>query len=135
MCKIVNGVICRKISINKNGMPAFAGMTFSEITFSKNTDTPAKAVAPFGFSQDQFLNALLDRLGHWHDLMQTDGFAPVCTDWLKHAQQGSLTVRLSHETVQGEFVGLDETGHLRLRLADGAERSISTGDVVLPLKD
>jgi BirA family biotin operon repressor/biotin-[acetyl-CoA-carboxylase] ligase len=81
------------------------------------------------------LNHLLDHLAHWHDRMQAEGFAPIRAAWLRDAQQGRLTVRLPKETLQGSFAGIDESGALRLVLDDGAERSISTGDVVLPPKD
>lgn len=79
--------------------------------------------------------AVLDRflaaLGVWHDVMQKQGFDPIRQAWLSHAQTGPMKVRLPHETLQGNFAGLDETGRLRLLLADGTERSISTGDVFL----
>jgi len=73
---------------------------------------------------------LLNHLSHWRDTLQTEGFAPIRTAWLKHAHKGSMTVRLSQETLQGTFAGIDDTGRLRLQLDDGAERVISTGDVI-----
>jgi BirA family biotin operon repressor/biotin-[acetyl-CoA-carboxylase] ligase len=81
------------------------------------------------------LDRLLERLGRWHDLLQSEGFAPLRAAWLAHAQTGALTVRLPNETLSGTFAGIDEQGRLRLRLEGGAERSISTGDVFFSPKD
>jgi BirA family transcriptional regulator, biotin operon repressor / biotin---[acetyl-CoA-carboxylase] ligase len=81
------------------------------------------------------MNHLLHRLSHWHDVMQSEGFEPIRASWLHHAKKGQLTVRLSKETVQGEFVGIDHQGRLLLQLEGGAERAISTGDVFFAPKD
>ena len=44
-------------------------------------------------------------------------------------------MRMPNGDVQGEFAGLDDNGNLRLRLADGSERAIATGDVMPIIKD
>ena len=75
------------------------------------------------------LHRLLDRLANWDAVLRRDGFAPIRTAWLARALTGPLTVKLPTATVDGEFAGLSNQGHLRLRLADGAERSIASGDV------
>jgi BirA family biotin operon repressor/biotin-[acetyl-CoA-carboxylase] ligase len=96
---------------------------------------PATSLAAESAGEIEFsglLDALLERLGHWHDVMQNEGFAPVRAAWLARAQRGDVTARLPHETLQGRFGGIDERGRLRLILADGAERAIATGDVVAP---
>jgi BirA family biotin operon repressor/biotin-[acetyl-CoA-carboxylase] ligase len=98
---------------------------------------PATSLAAEGIQVDvaMLLQRLLERLQHWHDCMQSEGFAPIRAAWLEHAQKGDLTVRLPQEMVQGTFAGIDEQGRLRLQLEGGAEQSISTGDVFLPPKD
>lgn len=60
------------------------------------------------------------------------GFAPIRQDWLARAKTGAITARLPHETVEGQFCGLDEQGALILRLADGRERAIAAGDIFFP---
>jgi BirA family biotin operon repressor/biotin-[acetyl-CoA-carboxylase] ligase len=44
----------------------------------------------------------------------------------------TIAVRLPREEIQGLFEGLDDTGALVLRLADGSARTISAGDVFFP---
>jgi hypothetical protein len=40
-----------------------------------------------------------------------------------------MTVKLPDQTVEeGEFIDIDGQGCLRIRLADGAERVLATGD-------
>ena len=49
---------------------------------------------------------------------------------LAHAPGDELTVRLADgEELAGRYAGVTDQGHLRLE-ADGAERVISTGDVI-----
>ena len=75
------------------------------------------------------LHTLLNRLWHWYETMQKSGFAAIRAAWLDNAQKGRLTVRLPDGAVEGHFETIDEQGHLHLRLADGTERAIATGDV------
>jgi BirA family biotin operon repressor/biotin-[acetyl-CoA-carboxylase] ligase len=77
------------------------------------------------------LDYLLERLFVWYDILRKEGFGPIRAAWLDQAQKGSMTVRLAHTTVDGEYIDVDLRGQLRLRLADGSERSIATGDVSL----
>lgn len=78
---------------------------------------------------DDVLKELLDRLAHWHETLQRQSFAPIRAAWLEQAQKGRLSVHLPDGVVEGEFKAVDEQGCLILRLADGAERVIATGDV------
>lgn len=85
-------------------------------------------------AQTKELNIILDKvleaLDRWYGTMNAEGFAPIRAGWLKSARKGDMKVRLSKEVaIQGRFADLDSTGHLRLTLADGLERVISTGDV------
>jgi BirA family biotin operon repressor/biotin-[acetyl-CoA-carboxylase] ligase len=84
---------------------------------------------------DEILDMLLQNLGHWHNVMQTEGFEPIREFWLKRAVKGPMKVRLPQGEINGEFVGLDEKGCLILHLADGSERAIATGDVFFAPKD
>jgi len=80
---------------------------------------------------DEILDMLLQNVDHWYGVMQKEGFAPVRAAWLKRAHKGRLSVRLSEGTLEGVFADLDAEGRLGLRLADGSERAISSGDVWL----
>jgi BirA family biotin operon repressor/biotin-[acetyl-CoA-carboxylase] ligase len=59
------------------------------------------------------------------------GFSAVRSDWLIRARGVGTTirVRLPAEELEGEFHGLDETGHLLLRLPDGSIKAVSSGEV------
>lgn len=75
------------------------------------------------------LGKVLEALGLWYDRLNTEGFASVRAAWLSFARKGPMRVRLPDGEIQGEFADLDENGNLRLLLANGTEKSISTGDV------
>lgn len=95
---------------------------------------PATSLAGEGATHsdlDALLDCILARLGHWHDVIQTGGFAPIRAAWLARAQTGRLHVRLPQGILQGDFAGLDEYGGLRLLLADGTERTIVAGDIIM----
>jgi len=93
---------------------------------------PATSLQAEGLRQgdlSKMLEALLNHLRHWYETIQNGDFSPIRTAWLDRAQKGPVTVRLPNRTVEGVFAGLDDNGHLRLRLPDGSEDSIATGDV------
>ena len=75
------------------------------------------------------LTVLLDAFSKHYDRFKAEGFDAVRTAWLTYAIKGKMTARLPHETVEGDFVDLDPHGRLHLRLADGTDRFIVTGDV------
>ena len=77
----------------------------------------------------EMLDCVLDSLNVWLDRFNQSGFQGVRAAWLDKAQRGTLTVRLPHEEIAAEFRDLDIGGCLIIRLADGSERSISSGDV------
>lgn len=66
---------------------------------------------------------------HW----EADGFEPIRAAWLKRAYKlgEPITARLAKETLTGTFDGLDATGALLLKLPDGSQKVISSGEVFL----
>jgi BirA family biotin operon repressor/biotin-[acetyl-CoA-carboxylase] ligase len=100
----------------------------------KDTPLPATDLASAGaplpaeivFSR---LSKTLDvRLRQW---AQGAGFAAIRSDWLIRASGigKDIRVRLPAKEVEGRFQGLDETGHLLLRLPDGNIQVVSSGEV------
>jgi BirA family biotin operon repressor/biotin-[acetyl-CoA-carboxylase] ligase len=77
------------------------------------------------------LDALAARFTHWLQIWDAEGFAPLAGAWTRraHGLGGPCTARLGTETVEGVAEGLDADGSLRLRLASGAIRRITAGDV------
>jgi BirA family biotin operon repressor/biotin-[acetyl-CoA-carboxylase] ligase len=77
------------------------------------------------------LDALSVAFARWLKVWDAEGFAPLAEAWTRraHGLGGPCTARLGAETVEGVAEGLDLDGALRLRLADGAIRRITAGDV------
>ena len=85
-------------------------------------------------SRDAFAEALAQafaaELGCWREW----GLAPTIARWhgVAHPRGAPLTVAMSGQPpISGQFAGLDETGALRLALADGTTRIVHAGEVAL----
>ena len=76
-----------------------------------------------------FLEALVEAFARWLGRWRSEGLAPVRRAWLAAAHP--LGTALAAAGEQGLFDGLDETGALRLRRADGTLRVVHAGDVFL----
>jgi len=77
------------------------------------------------------LEGLSRAMERWRGVWETAGFAPIAEAWTAraHGLGERCVARLPAETVEGIAEGLDVDGALRLRLADGALRRITAGDV------
>ena len=84
-----------------------------------------------GFSSDELLKLYLQKLDEYLEFYRNKGFKPIRDAWIKDAKglNQDITVRLPHETLQGVFNGLDETGALLLKLDKGGEKVIHSGEV------
>jgi BirA family biotin operon repressor/biotin-[acetyl-CoA-carboxylase] ligase len=80
---------------------------------------------------DEALAILSEAFASVLDRWLGEGFEPIRQDWLERAVGigGPCRAQLAHETVEGQAEGLDADGALLLRLASGALRRISAGDV------
>ncbi len=93
---------------------------------------PATSIAALAGSAPEpriFLETLADGFARWLGRWRAEGLRPVRTRWLAAAHP--VGTALSTSAGEGLFDGLDETGALRLRLADGSTRVIHAGDVFL----
>jgi BirA family biotin operon repressor/biotin-[acetyl-CoA-carboxylase] ligase len=96
------------------------------------TDHPATDLAAAGAAvtvEDLFRSlsiAMVHRRREWEG-----GFASIRAGWLQRARApgSTLRVRLGSRELTGLFETLDETGRLRLRLADGTVETIAAGEV------
>jgi BirA family biotin operon repressor/biotin-[acetyl-CoA-carboxylase] ligase len=77
---------------------------------------------------DTFLETLAESFARWIQRWRGEGLSRVRSTWLAAHPLGTA---LSTSAGEGLFEGLDETGALRLRLADGQSRVIHAGDVFL----
>ncbi len=101
-----------------------------------DTTLPATSLAEAGaglLDRKAVLMALLDSLRRWCAEWETAGIAPVRTAWLARARGlgEEITVRLPHHEFKGQFLDMDDSGALILRLADGSEKAVTAGDVFL----
>ena len=91
------------------------------------------ATAP-DLNRDLLFGTVRTQLGHWLSVWQNGaGFAAVREAWLVRAGMigEGLAVNAGHQRIEGAFQGIDSTGALLLRDADGIERRLTYGDVSL----
>ena len=91
--------------------------------------TSIAALAGSGPEPELFLEALAESFTRWLVRWRAEGVAPIRAAWLAAAHP--IGTALSTNAGDGLFDGLDDTGALRLRLADGTSRVIHAGDVFL----
>jgi len=81
-----------------------------------------------------FLADLAAAFARWLGRWRGEGLAPVRAQWLASAHPVGTalsTTGADGAPIHGLFDGLDESGALRLRLADGSSHVIHAGDVFL----
>jgi BirA family biotin operon repressor/biotin-[acetyl-CoA-carboxylase] ligase len=82
----------------------------------------------------RFLEALAESFARWVGRWRDEGLEPVRQRWLAaaHPRGTALSTHTaSGAWVEGLFDGLEDSGALRLRLADGSSHVIHAGDVFL----
>jgi BirA family transcriptional regulator, biotin operon repressor / biotin---[acetyl-CoA-carboxylase] ligase len=95
-------------------------------------ERPATSLAALGGMAPEpapFLDILARNVSRWLAIWRDQGVAPVRAAWLAAAHP--LGTALATPESEGLFEGLDATGALQLRLADGGLRVIHAGDVFL----
>jgi BirA family biotin operon repressor/biotin-[acetyl-CoA-carboxylase] ligase len=102
--------------------------------FPPDTEFPATSLAALGVSVPSPSAALSQLAAHfakWYEVWMTNDFSPIQDAWLARAAGlGSrIRARLTHEETSGVFEGIDNTGALILREAQGRTRTIAAGEV------
>ena len=102
--------------------------------FPPDMEFPATSLAGLGVSVPSPSAALAQFAAHfakWYEVWMTNGFSPIQDAWLARAAGlGSrIRARLTHEETSGVFEGIDNTGALILREAQGRTRTIAAGEV------
>ena len=110
-------VVAVGIGVNCRDHPADTDFAATDLAAAGAAVTAEELFAPLSL-------AMLHRLTEWEG-----GFAPIRTEWLRHALGGELRVRLGARDLTGRFETLDEAGRLMLRLADGTIETIAAGEV------
>jgi len=100
----------------------------------EGTEFPATSMAALGAEPPSASDALLHlaaRFAKWYDLWRVQGFSPIRDAWLARAAKlgERVVARLTNGETSGVFEGIDETGALILREAQGRTRLIASGEV------
>lgn len=82
---------------------------------------------------ENFLIDLADAFARWLAVWRGQGLAAIRRQWLARAHPTGTPLAIAGDSgrIEGLFDGLDESGALRLRLADGAVHVMHAGDVFL----
>jgi len=100
----------------------------------EGTEKPAtslRAETGVELAPEDCLEALVSAFEVWRQRWRADGMGAIRQAWLDRcAGVGErISVRLDGESFTGQFVDLDETGGLVVRLDSGALRTVHVGDV------
>jgi BirA family biotin operon repressor/biotin-[acetyl-CoA-carboxylase] ligase len=133
---LVGGAKLSGILLERLDEAVIAGFGVNLAEHPEATERPATSLAALGGAPDpdRFLEALAGSFARWLARWRGEGLAPVRERWLAAAHPPGTalsTHTASGAWVEGLFDGLDESGALRLRLADGSSRVIHAGDVFL----
>jgi BirA family biotin operon repressor/biotin-[acetyl-CoA-carboxylase] ligase len=125
---LLDGAKLAGVLLERQGNAVIIGFGVNLAHCPEGLDRPAAslegAIAP-----DAFLERLAAAFASWLQRWRAEGLAPVRAAWLAAAHP--IGTALTAVDATGVFDGLDETGALRLRLADGGLRVIHAGDVFL----
>ena len=129
---LVEGAKLAGILLERTEDAVVIGMGVNLANHPQDLDRPATSLAALtGSAPDpaSFIETLAEAFARWLARWRGEGLAPVRSSWLAAAHP--IGTALSTSAGDGLFEGLDETGALRLRLADGTSRVIHAGDVFL----
>lgn len=116
------------ILLERQGDAVVIGFGVNLAHHPEDLDQPAASLGA-RVTPEVLLRRLAASFEAWLERWRTEGLAPVRTAWLAAAHP--IGTPLASGGAEGAFDGLDETGALRLRLANGAIRVVHAGDVFL----
>ena len=131
----VSGILVESGALAIRGLWLAVGIGVNLAHAPENLERPATALADHMRRPPptplEALDILAESLDRWRTVWEAGGFSPIAQAWTDraHGLGERCVARLPAETVEGVAEGLDADGALRLRLADGALRRITAGDV------
>ena len=133
---LLGGAKLSGILLERGGDAVVIGVGVNLAHHPHDIDRVATSLAAHGVIVDPatFQETLADTFARWLGVWRGQGHAPVRARWLERAHPPGtpLTARLPDDTaVEGLFDGLDPSGALVLRLADGGRRVIHAADIFL----
>ncbi len=134
----VAGLLLESRSTPEGGLDWLVlGLGANVASYPKESRYPATSLRFEGVPRDVDEVDLLEAFGraflNWASRWLEDGFAPLRTAWLRHAERlgEEIEVRLPNQTLTGVFRDLDAEGHLLLE-RDGRVTPIAAGEVFPP---
>ena len=127
-----NGAKLAGILLEREGEAVVVGFGVNLAAHPDLPDRPSTSLAALaGAAPDPaaFAETLAESFARWLARWRRDGIDPIRRRWLERAHPPGTAIA----TAEGEglFDGLDETGALRLRRADGRVTVVHAGDVFL----
>jgi BirA family biotin operon repressor/biotin-[acetyl-CoA-carboxylase] ligase len=129
---VAEGVKLAGILLEREGEAVVVGFGVNLAAHPRLADRPATSLAALAGSSPEpalFVEQLAEVFARWLDRWRREGVAPIRRRWLEAAHP--VGTALLTEAGDGLFDGLDESGALRLRFADGTIRLIHAGDIFL----
>lgn len=129
---LASGAKLAGILLEREGEAVIAGFGVNLAHRPQGLERPATSLAALSGSAPHpatFLGALAEAFAMWLARWRSGGVGAVRAAWLAAAHP--IGAALATSAGEGLFAGLDESGALRLRLADGTTRVIHAGDVFL----
>lgn len=110
------------------------GIGVNLATHPDGTEFPATSLASLGEQVPAARDALLHLAcawAKWYEVWSARGFGDIRDAWIARAAHigGRIRARLQNEETSGVFEGIDESGALILREAQGRTRIIAAGEV------
>lgn len=133
---LIDGAKLAGILIERADDAVIVGIGVNLAHHPDDTDRPATSLAANGttVTPDTFLAALAETFACAVTTWRTHGIAPIRTRWLARAHPVGTPLSTHHPdgtALNGQFDGLDSSGALILRLADGTVHVMHAGDVFL----
>jgi BirA family biotin operon repressor/biotin-[acetyl-CoA-carboxylase] ligase len=134
---VAHGAKLAGILLEREGEAVIAGFGVNLACHPADTPRPATSLAALVGDAPEpaaFLEVLAETFARWLSRWRAEGLAHVRAAWLAAAHPPGTalsTHTAGGDWIEGLFDGLDETGALRLRLADGSRQVVHAGDVFL----
>lgn len=125
---VINRAKLAGILLERQGDAVVIGFGVNLAHHPEDLDRPAASLGA-RVAPDVLLRRLAACFEAWLERWREEGLAPVRQAWLAAAHP--LGTPLASGGTEGVFDGLDDTGALRLRLADGSVRVVHAGDVFM----
>ena len=132
---LLGGAKVSGILLEKAGDAVVLGFGVNLAWHPDTPDRPATSLPALGLAPpdpDAFLHDLAEALAFWVARWRGEGLAPIRARWLAIAHPLGTPLRARQadgSAIEGLFDGLEESGALRLRLADGSRHVMHAGDV------